>query len=333
MKIIFHPDYILHQHRGMHPERPERLESVMGCLESSISKEDIITPIPTDEKSLSKVHSEGYIQRFKNHPCGYLDGGDTYIGEKTYEISKMAAGGALIAGDIANKGEPVMALLRPPGHHAGSYYGGGFCYFNNIALAAAHSKVDRVAILDLDGHHGNGTSDIFYTDKNVLFISTHHYGIYPGTGESIAIGDGDGEGYNINIPFGTGAGDSSYEYAWNSIIAPVLMQYEPEIILVSLGIDGHYADGMTGLSLSSQAYISLAEKSMELSRKINDGKIAFFLEGGYHLGSLSEIVKGIISLGCGGSTDLTHTEVYDDKCIGKKAAESTIHALKDHWEF
>ncbi len=333
MEIVYHPDYILHRHRGTHPERPERLEAVMERIEMEGFAEDIVMPEPADEKILTTIHPESYVKKIGSHPRGYLDGGDTYIDEKTYDIARRAVGGALLAADIANRGTAAMALLRPPGHHAGAGYGGGFCYFNNIALAAAHLKERKIAILDFDGHHGNGTSDIFYSDPNVLFISAHHHGIYPGTGESIAIGADKGEGFNVNIPFHTGVGDASYEYAWDEIIEPILKQNEPDIILVSLGTDGHYADGMTGLSLSSLSYIEMARNALKISEELCKGRVAFFLEGGYHLGSLAEIVSGTLSLCEGKDIDLEHTKIYDDKCLGRAAVDNTKKALEDHWDF
>ncbi len=331
MEVIFHPDYTLHKHGGAHPERPERLDAILERLEIEGLAGNISIPEPATEEMLMTVHSEDYIKCLKEHGMGYIDGGDTYMGENTYDIALLAAGGALLSQFLAKDDKASMALLRPPGHHAGAYYGGGFCYFNNIAIAAAFSEMKRVAILDIDAHHGNGTSDIFYSSPNVLYISTHHYGIYPGTGDSVAIGEDEGEGFNVNIPFRSGAGDSSMEYAWNELIEPILRQYEPQMILVSLGTDGHYADGMTGLSLSSHAYLDKAIRTIDLSDKLCKGRTAFFLEGGYHLGSLEEIIAGIIAYAEGREVKLEWTDEHDDKCIGREAVERTKHYLKDHW--
>ncbi len=332
MEVIFHPDYMLHKHRGAHPERPERLEAILERLELEGLAGNISTPEPATEDILTSVHSKDYVKYMREHGRGYLDGGDTYMGENTYDIALLSAGGAFLSSSRVKEGIASMALLRPPGHHAGAYYGGGFCYFNNIAIAAACSKMKKVAILDIDGHHGNGTSDIFYTSSDVLFISTHHYGIYPGTGDSMAIGEGQGEGYNVNIPFPTGAGDSSLEYAWDVLIEPILRQYEPRVLLVSLGTDGHYADGMTGLSLSSRAYIDICGRTIDLAREICKGRAAFFLEGGYHLGSLGEVIAGTVAYTEGREVKMEWTDEYDNRCIGKGAVERTRHRLKDHWD-
>lgn len=332
MKIIYHQDYILHEHRGPHPERPQRLEAIMDRLESEGLTEDLLIPEKASEEVLYSVHSEDHITSMKEHGPGYIDGGDTYLGLDTYDIARSAAGGALKAVDMAKKGLPSMALLRPPGHHAGSTYGGGFCYFNNIAIAAVCSGKKKVAIIDLDGHHGNGTSDIFYKSKEVLFISAHHYGIYPGTGDGIALGDDAGEGYNVNIPFRTGTGDISYEYAWDELIEPLLSQYGPDIILVSLGTDGHYADGMTGLSLSSSGYINMSRLILDKAEELCGNKVAFFLEGGYHLGSLSEIIAGIVSLPEGIKVDIKWDENYDQRCLGRETVDQAKVLLDDHWD-
>ncbi len=331
MDVIFHPDYLLHRHRGAHPERPERLNAVLERLELEDLAGNISIPEPATEDVLMSVHSKDYVISMGEYGAGYIDGGDTYLGENTYDIALLAAGGARLSSDLAKKGKASMALLRPPGHHAGAYYGGGFCYFNNIAIAAAFSEMKKVAILDFDGHHGNGTSDIFYSSNDVLFISTHHYGIYPGTGDSIAIGENEGEGYNVNIPFRTGVGDSSIEYAWNELIEPLLQQYTPQMILVSLGTDGHYADGMTGLSLSSRAYLDMAKRTIDLSDKLCKGRTAFFLEGGYHLGSLEEIIAGIIAYTEGRGVKLEWTDEHDNRCLGREAVDRTKHCIDDHW--
>src|SRR5206468_467314 len=155
------------------------------------------------------------------------------------------------------------ALVRPPGHHAGPDYGGGFCYLNNVAVAAAEQAAAgrKVAILDYDAHHGNGTRDIFADSSSVLYVSTHQFGIYPGTGPAEDVGTGEGRGFTVNIPFTAGCGDASYRAAADSIIEPILTAVRPDVILVSLGIDAHYRDPLTSLTLSSPAYVDLMSRS------------------------------------------------------------------------
>ncbi len=332
MEVIFHPEYLEHRQHGTHPERPDRLKAVLHRLEKEGLHENIEVPEPADREDVAVVHDEKYIDNVKDLAPGYIDGGDTYLTEDTYDIAMLSAGGALMSLKKAEEGIKNMALLRPPGHHSGRDYGGGFCYFNNIAIAAKRSKFDRVAILDIDAHHGNGTSDIFYKDRSVLYISEHHHGIYPGTGESFAIGEDEGQGFNVNIPFGTGSGDTSVELAWDNLVEPILRQYSPDIILVSLGTDGHYSDVMTGLSYSSQCYVETAKKTMDLADEICDGRVSFMLEGGYHLDSLSEIVAGIVGYDVGKDVKLEYTKVSDNHQKGRNAVEDSFESLYKYWE-
>jgi len=332
MNVIFHPKYLEHKQRGTHPESPDRVVSVFNRLEDEELVEDIIVPETVKREVLETTHGDEYLRMLENNFGQYIDGGDTYLDEGTYEIAKLAVGGGLEGVQRAVKGERTMALLRPPGHHAGKDYGGGFCYLNNAAIASNVVGVNRVAIIDLDAHHGNGTSDIFYSDPNVLYVSAHHHGIYPGTGEALAVGEGPGEGYNVNIPFRTGRGDSSLELAWDEVIEPILLQYDPKLIIVSFGTDGHYTDMMTGLTYSSQCYIRMAERIIQLSEDICDGAVSFMLEGGYHLRSISEIVAGMIGSECGKEISLEYTKVSDKKQNGKEEVFETKQAMEKYWE-
>ncbi|MFW6040747.1 MAG: histone deacetylase family protein [Thermoplasmatota archaeon] len=333
MEVIFHPKYLEHKQNGNHPESPHRLKAILNRLEKEKLQNNIVIPEKAEVFQLNKVHTEKYIEMIKNGRERYLDGGDTYLRNETYNIALLSAGGAIKSLELAKEGRKNMALLRPPGHHSGGDYGGGFCYFNNIGIAAKVSGYDRVAILDIDGHHGNGTSDIFYRDNSVLYVSLHNQGIYPGTGAPYAVGEGKGIGTNVNIPLKTGAGDSTLNFAWKELISPVLYQYEPEIILVSIGTDGHYKDWMTGLSYSSQSFVEMSKKFIKSSDDLCDGRISFMLEGGYHLESLSEIIAAIVALGEDNIVDLNYTEVFDKEEKGKKEVLETKKALRHYWTF
>jgi len=331
MDIIFHPKYLDHKQFGTHPESPDRLNSILTRLEDEELIEDVLIPEPAEREILEKTHTPRYLDMLKSSYGQYIDGGDTYLDEDTYEIAKLAAGGALEGIKKALSGERTLALLRPPGHHAGKDYGGGFCYLNNAAIAANQVNAGRVAIIDLDAHHGNGTSDIFYSDPNVLYISAHHHGIYPGTGEAVAVGQGPGEGYNINIPLKTGRGDSTLDLAWTEIMKPILNQYQPKTIIVSFGTDGHYADKLTGLTYSSQCYIRMAERITALSKKLCKGSVSYMLEGGYHLECLSEIAAGIVASESGKEVSLEYTKVSDTEQKGREEILETKATLKKYW--
>ncbi len=332
MKVIFHPKYLEHSQFSGHPERPERLEGILALLEQSELVDDIVIPDATEERNLLLVHTDPYVFKVKNSPPGYLDGGDTYLSESTYEIAKLAVGGALLSTKFSSQKKKNIALLRPPGHHAGADYGGGFCYFNNIAIGARYADMKRIAIIDLDAHHGNGTSDIFYKDPSALYMSVHHHGIYPGTGEKSAVGEGPGEGFNVNIPFRAGAGDASIKMAFESLLEPILLQYDPDMIFVSLGTDGHYIDGMTGLSLSSQAYVDSCKRLSSLADDICGGKISFMLEGGYHIPSLAEIITHLVGPEGADLPPLKYTEVSDKRGKGKAVVEETVDIMRKYWD-
>ncbi len=210
---------------------------------------------------------------------------------------------------------------------------GGFCYLNSVAIAAAEqaSNGRRVAILDYDAHHGNGTSDIFAADPSMLYVSTHQYGIYPGTGPAEDVGTGAGRGFNVNVPFPAGCGDTSFLEAFEGIIEPILEQFRPEVILVSLGIDAHYRDPLTSLTLSSNAYIELMSCTSKTAGRLCGSRLVVALEGGYHLEALSEVVAGCVARLRGRSIEVRFTEVLDSRVRGKEAIAAAKHAQGPFW--
>lgn len=295
---------------------------------------NIHKPKKASIEELTTTHSIEYINLIKNFGEGYLTP-DTYLNNDAFEIASYAAGGAIHAAKLSyEKSKPSFALLRPPGHHAAFDSGGGFCYFNNIAIATncLLDRVDRIAILDIDGHHGNGTQDIFNKSNEVLYISTHQWGIYPGTGLAGYVGEGKGRGYTVNIPFISGCGDSSYSLAFEKIIEPIITQFKPGIILVSVGVDAHYMDSMTSLILSSRGYLSLLKKVMDLAKTLCNQKISFMLEGGYHLPSLSEVVAAVIASFEEKEVELQFVIDYDTNFKGKEIVENVKRTQEPYWE-
>lgn len=335
MAVIYHPDYLLHSHWPGHPERPERLEHIVTKLSKEHLFSDVIIPEPADISTLLLSHPDDYVAMLENFGKGYLDP-DTYMHEKTFDIIRLAVSGSVLAANTSyTEFRPTIALPRPPGHHAGKDFFGGFCYVNNIGIAAESllQKTDakKIAILDIDGHHGNGTEDLFKDRPDVLYISTHHYGIFPGTGPAEHCGEGAGCGFNVNIPFVANCGDFSFEKAWFSIIEPVISQFSPDCLLVSLGTDSHYMDSMTGLTLSSPGYLRLAKDILTLGKDVCSNRTAFFLEGGYHLTSTSEVVAGIVAAFKGKGQHVQHTEVYDDKEKGIQVLEKVVDVQSQYW--
>ena len=317
-----------------HVEAPQRIEAIVRKLDGAGLMEDWTVPEPATRAQIEAVHSKDYADLVQNFGDGYLDA-DTAIHPDTHMYAKLAAGGAVTAAlGCADAGRPAFAIVRPPGHHAGPDYGGGFCYFNNVATAAAQllERFERVAILDFDAHHGNGTRDIFAARRDVLYVSTHQYGIFPGTGPAEDVGEARGAGYTVNIPFPSRAGDASYDLAFEELIGPIVRQYLPEAILVSLGADAHYKDPLTSLGLSSSGYVSLAEKTLNLARSVAHGRVAFVLEGGYNLPALAEVVAGTYASFRGETVHLQFREVVDAAERGKEVVRQTRRVHKAYWD-
>jgi len=338
MSLIYHKRYLDHILTWGHPESPERLKAIIDRLETVDFKAEILTPKPASDNDLKGVHTPEYIEVMKNFGEGWMDP-NTYHHEESYELACLAAGGGLLAAKLAyDENRPTFVIPRPPGHHAEANSSGGFCYFNNIAIAAQHlltrkkSPAERVAIVDIDVHHGNGTHDIFFNRKDVLYISTHQWGIYPGTGPAELTGEGQGEGYTVNIPFYSGTGDSSFKLAKQQIIEPILKQYKPSIILISIGTDAHYRDPLASLALSSAGYLNLAKHFIKLSKDLCQSRIAFFLEGGYDLNSLAEIVNAIVANFNNNKYELQYTEQLDRDCAGENVVDKVVEVQKNYWE-
>ena len=332
--LFYDPRFLEHVSSPMHVERPERLQAIVDRLRAEGLFQDVHAPKPATLAQLRRVHRAPFLEYFENLNEGFLDP-ETAVHPETWGIALLAAGATIQATQESYaRGRPAVALVRPPGHHAGPDYGGGFCYLNNVAAAAADQVAQRrrVAILDYDAHHGNGTSEIFEDEAAVLYISTHQYGIYPGTGAAADVGKGEGRGFNVNIPFTAGCGDASFTMAYDEIIEPVVRAYKPDVILVSLGMDAHYRDPLTGLSLSSPGYVDLVSRSERLARELCGDRFVVVLEGGYHLVALSEVIAAIVARLHHSHVDLELTQLLDAKGKGKPAIEATKRAHKEFWD-
>lgn len=329
MTIVFHERYLDHmQYRG-HPERPERLMTVVRKMIDLDLWKDVLKPEAATESDLLLVHTKDHVETIRNADEGFLDP-DTYIRNETFEIALLAAGGAIAAANYAFfHRKPVLALLRPPGHHAGKNFCGGFCYFNNVAIAAKRLSLNRLAIVDLDVHHGNGTENVFYADRSVLFISLHQYGIYPCSGAAEDVGVGEGEGFNINIPLGSGSGDGTYFYAFEKIVQPLMLQFKPEALLVSLGIDAHHEDPLASMKLSSYGYVELCRRLIQISP---DSRIAFMLEGGYDLEATADVLSALVAQFQVKKIPLRHEQMTDLEIVGKRFVDNVVNVQRKYWD-
>jgi acetoin utilization deacetylase AcuC-like enzyme len=250
---------------------------------------------PAEEEVLASVHDPAYLGRVRNMCAsggGYLSL-DTAVGAGSWEAASLASGAACSAVESAVAGETAFAVARPPGHHAGRDYGMGFCITNHAAVAAGHALskgLERVAILDWDVHHGNGTQDIFYRAPRVLYLSVHQSPFYPGTGAAGEVGEGDGLGFTANVPLPAGSGEDLYAAVFAGLFMPVLREFGPGLILVSAGFDAHAADLLGGMALGSDSFGRFAALVTDLSREVGAAPPAFVLEGGYNLDALTESV-------------------------------------------
>jgi len=331
--VVFTPKYLTHKTGVGHPESPARLRVIMKELERSgllqTGKCSLVEPEAASIEKLKLVHESDYIQLVKRVCAsggGLLDLGDTVVSPESFEVALFAAGGALKAVDLvmAGKIRNAFALVRPPGHHAGPYYALGFCIFNNTAIAAAHLlrnfNLDRVLILDVDAHHGNGTQEIFYDDDKVLYISLHQDPTdFPGTGFVDEVGEGKGLGYTVNVPFPLQIDDQIYLEAFNQIVIPIIRQYKPQFIVVSVGFDNHYSDSVASLSLSALSYVEIFGKVLELASKFCMGRMAAVLEGGYSRRFLGRLAVAVIARMAGVPYSIKDKEPVVNPRVQKRA--------------
>jgi acetoin utilization deacetylase AcuC-like enzyme len=290
-----------------HPERPERLEAARAAVERAVlpgatSWLRLPARDATDDE-LVRVHTEGYVENLGRIQGrrGYLDP-DTYFAPASYAAARRAAGGAVALVEALREGRARygLALVRPPGHHARPGSAMGFCLLNNVAIAAAHARAlgtERVAIVDWDVHHGNGTQEMFYRDPSVLYISLHQWPFYPGTGSSDEVGEGEGKGYSVNVPLSAGADDGVYRDAFERIVAPVLTEFDPELVLISAGFDAHVRDPLASMRVTEQGYADMMRRISRALPRGAPGRIGILLEGGYDLeglrGSLGAVLEAL----------------------------------------
>jgi len=281
-----------------HPESPDRLRAVRRALKEAHGVSYVDTE-DADLELVRRVHDEAYIEEFREYCAeggGHWDA-DTVAVEATWDAALASAGAAVWAAEAADPTVPdretPFALGRPPGHHAVGDDAMGFCFINNAgvaAQAALDNGADSVAIFDWDVHHGNGTQDIFYDRGDVFYASIHEDGLFPGTGEIDETGVGDGEGTNLNVVYQPGADTTDYLAAIEEAIAPAIVDYDPDLLLVSAGFDAHEHDPISRMQVSTEGYGVMTTQMQELADDCDAG-LGFVLEGGYGLDTLSDSIK------------------------------------------
>ena len=294
-----------HSNGADHPERPERLDAVLEPIGNLIreGKAFLEEPRPASREAVEAIHAPGYIDfvRTTSEGGGGLVGSETGATRKTYAAAITACGAVVDAVDllVSGKGNRAFCAVRPPGHHAEHDRAMGFCIFNNVAVGARYAVtragMSRVAIVDWDVHHGNGTQNAFYEDSRVLYISLHQYPAYPGSGKSSETGRGQGLGATANFPLPPGLSREEYESIFEQRVIPILEEFGPEMVFISAGFDAHRDDPLADLELSSDSYGRLTSLIVRAAGKSAQDRIISVLEGGYDLKALSESVESHLS--------------------------------------
>jgi acetoin utilization deacetylase AcuC-like enzyme len=294
--LLTHPACLGHEPGPHHPERPERLSAILAALQNeefaNLARAE--APLATAEQ-LTRVHPEAYVQAMlgaRPAPGEYaMIDGDTILSHGSIDAALRAAGAVVAGVDAVMSGRDrtAFAAVRPPGHHATPDIPGGFCIFNNVAIGARHAQarhgVGKVALLDFDVHHGQGTQAVVEIDPSLFYGSTHQYPLYPGTGHANERGV---DGNVANVPLRPSSGSAQFRHAWGEIILPQLDRFAPELLIVSAGFDAHKADPLAQLSLETEDFAWISRELLAIADRHAKGRLVSALEGGYDLEALAE---------------------------------------------
>jgi acetoin utilization deacetylase AcuC-like enzyme len=298
--LLSHPSFIAHDTGPGHPERPDRMRAIDKILAHDAYKDLVRRDAPLREDDATYIvmaHRAAHLESMRSVASGHTQGleridGDTVVSPGTWEAARRAVGAGLDAVDAVFSGQAdnVFCQVRPPGHHAESDKAMGFCLFNNVAVAAQYARAkhgaERVAVVDFDVHHGNGTQEIFWNDKNLFYGSTHQMPLFPGTGAKREVGVG-----NIfNAPLSAGDGRDNFELAFRERIIGPLKNFAPDLVIISAGFDAHERDPLGGLKLVEADFLWATEQLCEVARQHGHGRVVSMLEGGYDLTGLARSV-------------------------------------------
>jgi acetoin utilization deacetylase AcuC-like enzyme len=302
--VVFHSErFADHLNPPGHPESSDRAR-VMAAVagEWRVRGGLLRAPRRATEAELGRVHTADYVRAIGAAAgrATKLDP-DTFTSPDSVEVAQLAAGAAIDAVESVRGGAKTraLALVRPPGHHAEADRAMGFCLFNNVAVAAAQALAAghaRVAVMDYDVHHGNGTQAIFYRDPRVLYVSTHQSPYYPGTGAAEEVGAGAGVGFTVNVPLEAGSTDGDYDLVFRELVEPVIEQFAPELLIVSAGFDAHEHDPLAGMRVTTEGYRRLTARLRAVAERVAHGRIALVAEGGYDLAALAACLRAAIDI-------------------------------------
>jgi acetoin utilization deacetylase AcuC-like enzyme len=285
-----------------HPERPERAEVFNRVAEAfKANGGRVIEPRPATDEELARVHTREHIEAITaTRGRATMIDEDTFTSPESEAVARLAAGAVITAVDQVLDGPPrsrALVLVRPPGHHAEADRAMGFCFYNSIAVGAAYARsrgCGRVAIVDYDVHHGNGTQWIFYEDPTVLFVSSHQYPFYPGTGAASEIGRGAGSGFTLNVPLAAGATDAEIEKKYADQVMPALRHFKPDLLMISAGFDAHELDPLGQLRMTTEGFRRLTLALYAEADALCDGRVVVLTEGGYDLGAVSQCLTALV---------------------------------------
>jgi acetoin utilization deacetylase AcuC-like enzyme len=295
--------YLDHFAGRLHPERPERVAAMIDMAER-LHRPDLklYSPRAASLAELALCHRADYVAAVEHTATLERTNfdPDTHTSPATFATATLAAGGVLTAVEAVLAGEAhnAFAIVRPPGHHALANRAMGFCFFNNVAIAAAaliaNHGLKRVLILDWDVHHGNGTQELFYASRQVLYMSLHQYPFYPGSGLFEEVGAGAGAGFTVNVPLAASFGDDEYLRAFDDLLMPIARQFKPDFIMISAGFDCHYRDPLGGMRVTERGFLAMARRMKRLAAECCAGRLVAALEGGYDLKALADSGREVI---------------------------------------
>ncbi|MBK5234006.1 MAG: histone deacetylase [Thermoleophilia bacterium] len=342
--LVLLADQALHD-TGEHPENSRRIPPVLDRLRRSDDwpKFQIVEPRAAEIEDIRRAHTAAHVDLVRSaaeSAPAWIDG-DTPVSPASFDAALKAAGAALSAVDTVvdprdSAPDSLFAMIRPPGHHATADRAMGFCLFNNAAVAARYAVerhgLERVAILDWDVHHGNGTQDILWQEPSALFISLHQWPLYPGTGWLAETGAGDGEGFTVNLPMPPSSGDREHMQSMDEVIEPILEAYDPQLLIVSAGQDGHAADQLSNQLITAAGFNHLAERAASFAADRGIGLVALH-EGGYNLATLPQLDHAILA-GLGDfATDLSdpYSEIGAMDVGWSERLEEIKRAQRKYW--
>ncbi len=333
--LMTDPLFLKHDPGRGHPESPARLRGILSVLaRAPVEGTQVGQPRSATEAELGWVHTPALRQRLKALAGQEADlDPDTHASPDTYDAAVLAAGASVQAVEevLAGRARNAFALVRPPGHHAEPDRAMGFCFFNNVAIAAEaarHHGAERVLVLDWDVHHGNGTQAAFWRRRDVLYQSVHQYPYYPGTGAPHEVGEGEGEGFTVNCGLPGGATDADYRTLFQELLLPIADAFQPQLVLVSAGFDPHRSDPIGGMLLSERGFAAMCSAVKALADTACQGRLVLLLEGGYSLEGLSQSAHACVEVLAGRGDTFPAGETSPDTA---HALAQSREALRPYW--